>query len=444
MKKLSIIIVLASLIFSSCDDFLDIKPVGKVIPTTYKDFRGFLTNAYETVPKDRALSSVRGDELKLKYSAWSDDYKSYESNFIWNDIDPDINTIDFPWQQFYKSILNANHVILEGVAATEGTKDEIDQLVGEAYLLRAYLHFGLANLYADIYSADNLEKKAIPLATTIDIWKNYTPNTIAEVYKQITDDIEAGIALLNIDEQPKGFNYRFSKVSAYGFAARVYLYMGEWDTAKDYAKKAYDINNTLIDLNTDDAQLPVEFNSVENILALEQTFDSNFKWTFYVSKKLTDSFDKDNDKRFAKYFEADGEDYKSLLGKELKNKVSMRTSEFYLMLAETEAKSTDGNLTTAKQYLKDLIAKRLAPDYYTTEATAIDAMDKAAFTKRVEEERFRELACQGFRWFDLRRNGKPELVKEFNGETYTLNQGDNRYVIRFPREAVANNPNLKQ
>ena len=68
--------------------------------------------------------------------------------------------------------------------------------------------------------------KAIPLATTIDIWKNYTPNTIAEVYKLITDDLKAGIELLNVDQQPKGFNYRFSKVSAYGFAARVYLLYG--------------------------------------------------------------------------------------------------------------------------------------------------------------------------------------------------------------------------
>ena len=444
MKKLYILIVLVCMIFTSCDDFLDIKPVGKIIPTTYKDFRELLTNAYETVPKDRALSSVRGDELQLRYDEWGGEHKPYESIFVWNDINPDANTIDFPWQPFYKSILSANHVINDGVDATEGSEEELNQLVGEAYLLRAYLHFGLVNLYADVYSAESLEMKAIPLATTIDIWKNYTPNTIAEVYKLITDDLKAGIELLNVDQQPKGFNYRFSKVSAYGFAARVYLYMGEWDTAKEYARKAYDLNHTLIDLNADDAQLPVEYNSVENILALEQTFDSNFKWTFYVSKKLTDSFDKDNDKRFAIYFEGSEGEYKCSLGKELKNKVSMRTSELYLMLAETEAKSTKGNLATAKQYLKDLVVKRLSADFYATEAAAIDAMDKDAFVKRVEEERFRELACQGFRWFDLRRYGKPEVVKEFNGKTYTLSQGDASYIIPFPKEAVANNPNLKQ
>lgn len=459
MKKIYILIACACLAFTSCDEFLDIKPVGKVIPTTYKHFRSLLTNAYSSVPFDRSLSTVRGDELQLKYVSWSDEYTAYVSHFTWNDADQDKNTTDFPWQQFYKSILSANHVINEGVDATEGTKDEVNQLVGEAYLLRAYLHFGLANLYSDVYSADNLEKKSIPIATTLDIWKNYTPNTIAEVYKQITDDINDGMALLNIDDQPKGVNYRFSKVSAYGFAARVYLYMGEWDKARDFAKKAYDINNTLIDLNVKDAQLPVEYNSEENILALEQTYDNRLtnKNVFIISDKLVDSYDKENDQRFSEYFKAhideitevNGEKdttyfYTSAIGKDIKNKVSMRTSEFYLTLAESEAKSEDGVLTTAKQYLKDLIVKRLAADFYTTEAAAIDAMDKDAFIKRVENERFRELACQGFRWFDLRRNGKPELVKEFNSKTYTLEQGGAAYVIPFPKEAVANNPNLKQ
>lgn len=444
MKKLNILLVaLVCMISVSCDDFLDIKPVGKVIPTTYQDFRDLLTNAYETVPTDRSLSTVRGDELQLVKDYWGD-YKAYESIFTWNDLNPDANTIEFPWQQFYKSILNANHVIADGVAATEGSKDEINQLVGEAYLLRAYMHFGLVNLYSDVYSADNLDKKAIPLATVIDIWQNFEPNTIAEVYKQITDDITAGIALLNTDEQPKGKNYRFSKVSAYGFAARVYLYMGQWDNARAFAKKAYDINNSLVDLNADDPQLPVEFSSDENVLALEQTFYSSLKRKLNISEKLVNSFDKDNDKRFAKYFEANGSDYRCILGYDLKNKVSMRTSEFYLMLAEGEAKSTEGNLTTAKKYLKDLIVKRLATDLYTTEAAAIDAMDKDAFIQRVADERFRELACQGFRWFDLRRYGKPEIVKNFDGATHTLAKDDVRYIVRFPKEAVANNPNLRQ
>mgnify|MGYP002352966577 CR=1 FL=1 len=89
-----------------------------------------------------------------------------------------------------------------------------------------------------------------------------------------------------------------------------------------------------------------------------------------------------------------------------------------------------------------MIVKRLYPSYYATEAANIHAMDKTAFVERVAEERFRELACQGFRWYDLRYFGKPRIEKTFEGETFVLEQGDVRYTIKFPSEATENNPNL--
>jgi hypothetical protein len=126
---------------------------------------------------------------------------------------------------------------LSAEGATDGTQAGIDQLRGEAFLMRAYMHFGLVSLFADTYNSANLNKKAIPLATTIDVWKNYERNTVGEVYEQIFSDLESGIKLLNVDEQSKGLNYRFSKVSAYGFAARVYAYVGNWEKAHEYAKR---------------------------------------------------------------------------------------------------------------------------------------------------------------------------------------------------------------
>ena len=442
MKRINLyIVVMLTLMTTACDNFLDIKPVGKVIPATYQDYRDLMTYAYQTVPTDRSLSTVRGDELQLTYDDWGD-YLPYHSIFIWQDVNPDANTNSFPWQEFYKAILNANQTIIDGEKATDGTQADIDQLRGEAYMMRAYMHFGLAGLYSDVYSADNLNKKSIPLATTIDIWKNYQRNTIGEVYNQIFADIEAGIKLLNVDEQTKGLNYRFSKVSAYGFAARVYAYTGDWANARKYALAAYNINHTLIDMNDASAKLPMNYASGENVLAMEQTFYSSLKSRFYVSDKLIGTFDKTNDLRFAKYFQGSGSKYRCLLGYKLDNKVSMRTAEFYLLLAASEAQVPGGDLSKAKDYLKQLIAKRLKPAYYDTQAAAIDAMDKTTFIQRVADERFRELACQGFRWYDLRYFGKPEITKTFNGESFTLKQGDSRYVLRFPTEATESNPNL--
>lgn len=435
------ILSLLAVVFTSCDSYLDIKPVGKVIPTSLDDYRDVMTYAYSTVSSDRSLSTVRGDELQLIYDDWGD-YIPYYNIFIWNDVNTDQNTNSFSWQHYYKAILNANQVILSAEGATDGTQAGIDQLRGEAFLMRAYMHFGLVSLFADTYNSANLNKKAIPLATTIDVWKNYERNTVGEVYEQIFSDLESGIKLLNVDEQSKGLNYRFSKVSAYGFAARVYAYVGNWEKAHEYAKKAYDINHTLVDMNSSTALLPVNYASTENVLAMEQTFVSLLKSRFTISDNLLNAFDKENDLRFGKYFERSGSNYKCSLGYKIDNKVSMRTSEFYLLLAASEAQVSGGNLETAKTYLKELLSKRLKAAFYATEAASIDGMGKDAFLQRVQEERFRELACQGFRWSDLKFFGQPSITKTFNGESFVLQKNDARYILPFPVEAVEANPNL--
>ena len=66
------IVSLLAVVFTSCDSYLDIKPVGKVIPTSLDDYRDVMTYAYSTVSSDRSLSTVRGDELQLIYDDWGD------------------------------------------------------------------------------------------------------------------------------------------------------------------------------------------------------------------------------------------------------------------------------------------------------------------------------------------------------------------------------------
>jgi hypothetical protein len=69
-------------------------------------------------------------------------------------------------------------------------------------------------------------------------------------------------------------------------------------------------------------------------------------------------------------------------------------------------------------------------------------------------ERRKEFSFEEFRWFDLRRNGMPEIVHNFNPnqpymvnaalpvETYTLPQGSKRYVMKIPTSALEANPAL--
>ncbi len=137
-----------ALALTGCDSFLDIQPVGKVIPTTAPEFRALITEAYTTVPDDRGLASFRSDEVLLDATMSVNDLGSYLDIWRWNDDTPDENTATFKWRQFYHVLFIANYVIESEQLMTDGSTSEIRQMVGEAYMLRALMHFNLANLHA--------------------------------------------------------------------------------------------------------------------------------------------------------------------------------------------------------------------------------------------------------------------------------------------------------
>ena len=65
-------------------------------------------------------------------------------------------------------------------------------------------------------------------------------------------------------------------------------------------------------------------------------------------------------------------------------------------------------------------------------------------TDEIVNERTRELAFEGHRWYDLRRTTMPALTKSYQSDTFQLNTADRRYTMRFPTEAVEANPAIEQ
>ncbi|MEC5394852.1 RagB/SusD family nutrient uptake outer membrane protein [Bergeyella sp. RCAD1439] len=440
MKKHIIALSLLSLLSVStvsCDRFLDITPTGKAIPKTVEDYRAVLTRAYSLYPAHRAVIQSRTDEVQLNPS--SDEVVSYKDLFLWKDSSRDPATVEVPYGQFYSVIFYANHTILQGAKdMPEGA--EKNQILGEAYALRALCNFELVNLFAPMYEEANGSALAVPLVLEIDLEKTYPRATVQQVYAQILADVQRAESLLSVNQFDAGLNYRFTKVALDAFSARIYQYMGDWGKALSYAQKVLAVNGRLEDFNRFSV-LPSSFRSVESIMNLDANLNSNTNSVYRASENLIGLYDQTNDLRFAKYFRRSGTLYQSTKfasSNELKS--SFRVGEIYLLKAEAEYKLRDEQ--SSKNTLLALAATRYNAQGLAVFKAKVEALSGEEYLKVLYGERQRELAFEGLRWYDLRRTGKPEMQHQYEAETAVMQQGDDRYVLPFPASARLKNPNL--
>lgn len=443
MKKIvSLLVMSCALLFTACDNYLDIKPTGSVIPGSLAEYRALLTRSYKDVSafSDRGIACFRSDEMQVRDNDY--DQGSYLDIESWNDVSPNAYTAELEWAKYYNVLFIATHIIESKGDIKEGSKEEIDQLAGEAYLLRAYVHFMLVNLYGQPYTKPGaLDTKAIPLKLDTDLEKVLKRNTVNEVYTSIGEDITEARKLITKTEWESDYSYRFNTASVEALQSRVALYKGEWQAALDAAEAVLAKKSALEDLNDEAAKLPNSYQSKENLTALEITLSSSVSKAALATPSFLALYAAD-DLRLNRYFaEADENGFR-------KNKksgsndylCSFRVAEMYLTAAEAAAQLD--KLPQARTRLLELMQKRYAPEAYAAKATAVNAMGKEVLFQEILNERARELAFEGHRWFDLRRTTRPRLEKVLNGKTYVLEADDARYTLIIPKSATESNPGL--
>ena len=150
MRKIYIMLLMSSVVLLTACDMLDIQPTGKVIPQTLAEYRALIATAYKNVPDARGLACFRSDELYVKDDSWEQD--RYGKIECWDDFSAPGQTTSFEWKNFYSIMFTANYTIEERNSINEGSEEDINQLIGECYLLRAYMHFLLVNLYGQPYT----------------------------------------------------------------------------------------------------------------------------------------------------------------------------------------------------------------------------------------------------------------------------------------------------
>lgn len=457
MKKYAYTL-LATLGFASCN-YLEIDPVGQVIPHKTSEYRALLTEAYFRFPyiNSKSLTGILSDETDYLYDGklYSSNYVAFSHNFVW---DYGSQMYEMPYESYYRAIFLANAVIDEVMDAEQDSAESKGQLMGEAYALRAYSHFDLVNLYGKAYDPTTAATdRGVPLSVEIDIEQKYRPASVEAVYTQILNDIEQAEGVMDVEKQNDvTLSYRFSLNAVKGFKARVLLYMHNWQGAYDAAislMPAYELTD-LNALGEDDSdKLPWKATSSESILAWERPFgfsSGDLIESCGLSDEMLARFGEGSDNRRDYIKEAVKIDPiwgdETPLGyyipdRSSSDRVSIRIAEMYLIAAEAGS-YLPAELANAKTHLLALQEKRLKPEAMETQRARIEAMTAEQLRAEVAEERARELVGEGHRWMDLRRTTRPAITRIHEEATYTLQSGDARYTLPFPQSAINNNPEL--
>lgn len=141
------------------------------------------------------------------------------------------------WDNCYTYICNANY-ILAAKETMEGLPDEVNYVMGQAYAIRAYSYFLLAQWYARTYVGHE-DEKGVPVYTepTTSATVGRGRGTLRDVYAQINNDIDSAIILLD-KAIPRLHKSHIDKYVANGIKARICLVQERWQDALDAAQIA--------------------------------------------------------------------------------------------------------------------------------------------------------------------------------------------------------------
>jgi tetratricopeptide (TPR) repeat protein len=361
------------------------------------------------------------------------------------------------WKAYYPMILGCN-TVLDYASKVTGTPEEIENVEGQAYLLRAYYYFMLVNYYAKPCTdrlSDPTHDLGVPLILTSALsFEGRSRNTVAEVYDQILADLEKGIPLMERSGKNDN-NYRINHIAGYLLASRVHVFLGNWQKAIDAATNVLNRKADLMDLPNwgavnQNTKAIVDRLNVETIWAFGNPQNNAFHESENTNYRLSDELItllENGDLRSSVYIK-DRKSIKRPMMDVARVDQAFRVSEALLNRAEAYAQLNKlGQTANAQLALNDLNTlrkKRFSAATYQdlTSTGADDLLQKCALEKR--RELFDE---ESHRWFDLRRSGMPAIQHVYyensvSTATYKLLERDPAYVFEIPFEALEKNPNL--
>jgi len=470
-------IFLFTLLVSCKKEFLEFVPKGSLIATTADEYQLLMNNNtfYNyNITSGWHLPMLMGDELAAEGRYFNSTGSTTRRAFRWEPVifDPAVN--DAALSSYLSNIYVCNSIINE-VMKVEGTEAQKKSVQAQAMATRAWIYFQLVNLYGKPYLASTAaQDPGFPIITEGDInQKTFDRTNVQAVYDFIIKDLTTAIASLPLEN---GIRTRMSKPAAEGILGKVYLFMGRnSDALVQLNASINDINRLsngprLYDYNeefgTGGSFLPIgttgpagpltnvndyteslvfktfpnynsgSYGNIGMVIIPEvvRLFDpSDFRLKFYTDKNPNGTANTGGRlRKFVRF-----------------TRFGLELADLYMLTAECKARLND--LTGAKAILEAFRKNRMPVAAATVPAEI--ASNQIALLKFIMDERIREYAEEGYRWFDMRRLSVDPLFEDQafthtiyaidNSETVITMDQPNRLVLRLPQTIIDANANMQ-
>ena len=455
--------------FVSCNSFIDeLEPIAQDSDNYFnseEDYDKALIGAYDMLQSTylNILSIVgASDDIVLGGDPFTYDQPTLQRIDKMIHTPADNNQLRDIWRFMYAAMGRANY-ILEFKDKTDF--DGKDEVLAQAYFLRAYFAFELAKFFGDIpLSVEERDGVLRIKNKRIRIGEQYDVNrvgSIDKVYALIEEDLKEAIALgLPTFTTDASLKYKITETAAQALLGKVYLYHGTFDDSKFSAALTqlnsvinsgfYSLPSTNVFLKSGEngpgSVFEVQYTSVEGAgWGCIQCSEGNylpqnnaprdytgpvykFGWGFSLpTQQLYDAY-ADGDQRrditilepaltsyspsrentgyFSKKYLPTQENEATRTGSDPlnydNNYRSIRYSDVLLMAAEAAAQSGGANSISYLNQVRNRAFGNNSHDYpYNGESDLVVA---------IANERRLEFAGEGHRFFDLVRTGKAKIA----------------------------------
>jgi len=483
ITKMFLAIGTIAMLFGCSKTFLDQKPFNSVVLSeaikTEDDMSTALTGLYASLRATDFYGrtfAIKGDLMADKCFLSSANSGRYVSFNLYNFTKTD-GQASAIWSNGYNAIKNANFIINAGL--DPAANPNVSQLMSEAYAIRGLVYFDLVRNFGLPYTTAP-SSPGVPIVTKFEVSSKPARNTVAEVYAQVIADLTKAISLAKYNQgqtmnftltaKTRAINSSFmTKYAAETLLARVYQHKGDWANAKAAALDV--IANSGFTLATSSNVIsywkgaaPLT-GKVETMF--EVTSDANNQVSdgtlavFLIGKPGGGAYgDMLATKAFYDTYTTT-DTRRGLISPEVRSgqlgtahyvakypidnvnlddvKV-VRFSEAYLILAE--AYYNLGDITNANATLNKFVVNR--------DPKAVYASSGAQVLTDILDERAKEFAFEGYRFWDLTRLGytfvKPQGQDASNAITIkiTVAPGNTNLLFPIPNDEILVNPNVTQ